>query len=72
MKPCCLASIRAYLKKPRDVATCDGCGHLLLAYGNDRDFQEAQKALSGQGIRFEVEHEGPLHILGKPRRNMGR
>jgi hypothetical protein len=67
MKPCCRSSVQAYLKKHRDVATCDGCGHLLLAYGNQRDFEEAEKALSGQGIPFETEQRGSLQILIKPR-----
>ena len=30
--------MKRYIKKHRDVATCDACGDLLLAYGNDRDF----------------------------------
>jgi len=68
MKPCCLAAIRVYLKKPRQAATCDGCGCLLLAYGDERDFEEAKKALSNQGIPFEVEQRGPLRILAKARR----
>ena len=67
MKACCQASIKAYLKKHRDVAICDGCGYLLLAYGNDRDFNEAQKALAGHEIPFESERYGSLHILVKPR-----
>jgi hypothetical protein len=67
MKPCCRSSIKAYLKKHRDVAICDGCGHLLLAYGNQRDFKEAEKALANQGIPFETEQHGPLSILIKPR-----
>jgi hypothetical protein len=71
MESCCLASIRAYLKKPRETAICDGCGRLLLAYGNERDFQEAQKALSDQGLEFEVERHGSLHILIKPRQKIG-
>jgi hypothetical protein len=71
MKPCCHSSILAYLKKHRDVAICDGCGHLLLAYGNQRDFEEAEKALLSQGIPFEVEQRGPLRILLKPRQKPG-
>jgi len=67
MKPCCSSSAQAYLKKHRDVATCDGCGHLLLAYGNQRDFKEAEKALSSQGIPFETEQRGSLQILIKSR-----
>jgi hypothetical protein len=68
MKPCCQASIKSYLKKHRDVAICDGCGRLLLAYGNQRDFIEAEKTLASQGIPFETERHGALHVLVKPRK----
>ena len=71
MKSCCQSAVQAYLKKHRDVAICDGCGYLLLAYGNQRDFEEAEKALSNQGIPFEVEQRGPLRILVKARQKPG-
>ena len=32
--------MKRYIKKQRDVATCDGCGRLLLAYGNPRDLED--------------------------------
>ncbi len=67
MKPCCLNSMTRYLKKHRDVATCDGCGYLLLAYADPRDFEETRKALTTQGTPFEVETLGPLKVIGKPR-----
>jgi len=59
--------MKRYLKKHRDVATCDGCRDLLLAYGNERDFEETKKALTAQGTPFEVETFGMLHVIAKPR-----
>lgn len=67
LNPCCLHSAKRYIKKHRDVATCDGCGHLLMAYGNERDFEETKKTLTGQGLSFDVETFGKLHVISKPR-----
>ena len=59
--------MRRYLKKDRSVATCDGCGHLLMAYGNERDFEETKKALTAQGMSFDAELFGTLQVISKPR-----
>ena len=67
MKSCCLESIKKYLSKHRDVATCDGCGALLLAYGNERDLEAMKQALGAQGVPYEVESHGKLTVIGKPR-----
>ena len=64
---CCRASAGRYLRRHRDVATCDTCGMLLLAYGNDRDFDEARKALIEQGAVFATDYQGPLRIIAKAR-----
>ncbi|HET6464749.1 MAG TPA: hypothetical protein VFH55_03960 [Nitrospiria bacterium] len=68
MNPCCLQSMKRYIKKQRDVATCDGCGRLLLAYGDPRDLEETKKALTAEGMPFEVEVFGNLQVIAKPRR----
>jgi hypothetical protein len=47
------------------VARCDGCGALLLAYGNDRDFQSTIKELEGRGLQYETESLGRLQIVAK-------
>lgn len=54
VKSCCLAEARKSLKRPRDVATCDECGSLLLAYGNERDFQNTIEELTRHGVAFEA------------------
>jgi ribosomal protein L34E len=59
--------MKRYLKKHRDVATCDGCGHLLMAYGNERDFEETKKALTAQAMGFDAEPFGTLHVISKQR-----
>ncbi|MBI3610421.1 MAG: hypothetical protein HY204_06950 [Nitrospirae bacterium] len=59
--------MKRFIKKHRDVATCDGCGHLLMAYGNERDFEETKKALTSQEMPFEVWTFGMLQVISKPR-----
>lgn len=65
--PCCQTSAGRYLKRHRDVATCDTCKTLLLAYGNDRDYEETRRALAEQGVTFDTMLQGALRIVAKPR-----
>lgn len=64
---CCRTSAQRLLKKHRDVAMCDECGMLLLAYGNDRDYDETRKALAAQGTPFGTMTLGALRVIAKPR-----
>ena len=71
LKSCCLAEARKSLKRPRDVATCDECGSLLLAYGNQRDFESTLEELTRHGVAFEAEPaaaSGGLAIVAKQRK----
>jgi hypothetical protein len=71
MNECCLREAAKSLKRPRDVATCDGCGSLLLAYGSARDFESAIDELTRHGVAFESapsDATGGLSILAKPRK----
>ncbi len=71
MKSCCLAEARKSLKRARDVATCDECGSLLLAYGNARDFESTLEELTRHGVDFEAapaEATGGLAIVAKIRK----
>lgn len=71
MKSCCLSEARKSLKRPRDVATCDECGSLLLAYGNARDFESAIEELMRHGVAFEsapADATGGLAIIAKVRK----
>ena len=70
MKFCCLAEARKSLKRPRDAATCDECGSLLLAYGNTRDFESTIEELTRHGVAFESaasDVTGGLVIVAKVR-----
>jgi hypothetical protein len=71
VKSCCLAEARKSLKRARDVATCDECGSLLLAYGNARDFESTIEELTRHGVEFEAASSdvtGGLAIVAKIRK----
>lgn len=71
VKSCCLAEARKSLKRARDVATCDECGSLLLAYGNARDFESTIEELTRHGVEFEAAPSGTtggLAIVAKIRK----
>jgi hypothetical protein len=71
LKDCCAAEARKSLKRPREVATCDACGSLLLAYGTPRDFESAIDELTRHEVPFESSPstaEGGLSIIAKRRR----
>ena len=65
MKDCCRAECTKSLRRHRDVATCDGCGALLLAYGNDTDFTRTVEELDKHGVDYETETLGKLQIVAK-------
>jgi hypothetical protein len=64
MRSCCLAEARKSLKRPRDVATCDECGSLLLAYGNARDFESTIEELTRHGVGFEAASPEESGVIG--------
>lgn len=65
MKDCCLAEACKSLKRHRDVATCDTCGALLLAYGNARDFDAALEELVRHGVNSETAEIAKLKVIVK-------
>lgn len=67
MKPCCIESAMRYLKKNRDVATCDRCGFLLMAYTQQRDVEEALKNLKAWGGEFSTTQLANFQVVAKAR-----
>jgi hypothetical protein len=65
MKECCRAESAKSLQRHRDVATCDACGALLLAYGNDIDFQRTVEELDKHGVDYRTDTLGKLKIVAK-------
>ena len=66
MKSCCREEARRSVKRHRDVATCDGCGALILAYDNDKDFDGTLAELSQHDIEPETGELGELKLVVKP------
>lgn len=67
MKPCCRNSAKKHLKRALQAATCDACGNLLLAYGEDRHLEGAKAELAAGNESFEEERIGDLDVIAKPR-----
>ena len=67
MKPCCEKEARKNVKKHRDVAVCDGCGRLVLGYGNLAEFEKTQQELTQHGVGFEAATVGEIHVVAKDR-----
>jgi hypothetical protein len=67
MKPCCIESAKRYLKKNRDVATCDRCGFLLMAYSQQQDHEEALRSLKAWGGEFSTATLGRFQVIAKAR-----
>ena len=67
MKCCCLNEISRTLKRQYDVATCDDCGALLLAYSNDTEFFHSIKELKIHNVEFTTTTLKKLKIIAKPK-----
>lgn len=66
MKECCLREAKLHLDKHRDVATCDDCGSLVLAYEIERDYQSMISELERRGLDYETTRLGKLYVIAKP------
>lgn len=64
---CCQREADANLKRHRAVAVCDGCGRLVLAYGNREDYQRTVQELREHHTGFAVGESGKLLIVAKDR-----
>jgi hypothetical protein len=67
MKDCCLAEAKKRLKKHGQVARCDACGALVLAYERETHYRSAIEALTKRGAAFETAQLGRLFLIAKPR-----
>ena len=67
MKTCCEQEARNSLARHGDVATCDACGALLLAYQNARDYAHTLEELAKHGVAAETATHGTISVIAKPR-----
>ena len=67
MRSCCESEASRHVKRHRDVAVCDGCGRLVLGYGNEDDVKKTADELRRAGVAFETGKAGKLHLVAKDR-----
>ncbi|MDF1663581.1 MAG: hypothetical protein P1V97_17560 [Planctomycetota bacterium] len=67
LKSCCQREAADNLKEHQAVAVCDGCGQLVLAYGNDSDFEKTKADLEELKIEYQAGKNGKLLIVSKVR-----
>lgn len=60
---CCKEEAQRSLRKHRQVATCDRCDSLILAYGNDVDYQLTVDELANADVPCQVGEQGRLRIV---------
>lgn len=67
LRDCCAAEAGKTLAKHRDVATCDGCGRLLLAYGDETTFQLTVDEFEAREVGYDTGRKGELWVVAKER-----
>lgn len=64
---CCTDEARASLDKHGDIATCDACGRLLLAYEDEHSFQLTVEEMESKDATFDTDRVGSLYVISKAR-----
>ena len=67
LDPCCLREAQGSLRKARDVAVCDGCGRLLLAWTDPEEQRRTRVELTSHGASFAEGKVGELYVTSKAR-----
>lgn len=67
LKECCAREAERTVRKHRHVATCDGCGRLLLGYADENTFQLTVDELDAKGVSYDSGKRGDLWIVAKER-----
>jgi hypothetical protein len=67
MKDCCLNEAKQHLKRHGQVARCDACGALVMAYDRETHYRAAIRELEQRCIPFETGQLGKLFLIAKSR-----
>lgn len=67
LDPCCRAEAERSLERARDVAVCDGCGRLLLAWTEAEEQAKTREELRRHGVAFSEGKLGRLFVTAKER-----
>ncbi len=66
MNACCANEARRHLKRHGQVARCDACGALILAYDRETHYRATLAELEKRGIPFATARLGKLFLIVKP------
>jgi hypothetical protein len=67
LRKCCFTEVARSLEKHCDVATCDSCGRLLSAYGQETPYQLTVNELDAKNVGFDTGRHGSLWVVAKER-----
>lgn len=67
LSDCCAKEARRSLKGHRDVAVCDGCHRLLLAWDNAEEQAKTRLEFEAHGVTFAEGRIGDLFVTSKDR-----
>jgi hypothetical protein len=67
LKKCCAREAEHTVRTHRDVATCDGCGRLVLGYADETTFQLTVDELDAKDVDYDSGRHGDLWIVSKER-----
>jgi len=67
LKDCCAKEAARTARKHRDVATCDGCARLLIAYGDETTFQLTVDELDAKDVAYDTGYIGSVWVVAKER-----
>jgi hypothetical protein len=67
LSDCCQKEAQARLRRNHDIATCDACGSLLLAYTEKEAFDLTVQEMESQGATFATDRVESLYVVAKAR-----
>lgn len=65
LNECCRGEAEASLKRHQDVARCDVCGSLLLAYADEETFRLMVDEMQSKGADFATDRLSSLYVVAK-------
>jgi hypothetical protein len=67
LRKCCSTEAVKSLEEHHDIATCDDCGRLLLAYGHETPYHLTVSELDTKNVDFDTGRHGSLWVVAKKR-----
>ncbi len=67
LSECCQSEARSNLRRNHDIATCDTCGSLLIAYTDEETFNLTVNEMESEGATFATGRLESLYVVAKAR-----